>query len=388
MNWTFFKYFYSYIFQSKTRQRLLFIAVVGLFLSTFALMVIQGIMGGLQRGLVTRSKSIHGDGILRIQQYEERDLELLLSELQKNKTLFTVEYELEAMIKSNHFMAPAKVHGIDLNYPLPEFLNDRDLGDLVLGSDLASKLKTQFGEEVQLISPAHTDSLLGDIPRFVSTVVSDYMFSELAEVDGFDAWVRLPVVQNLVRERAVNQIRFFRPVLSSEQNRWREQYPSLVFQFDSWEKQNSSLVMALNLETKVMLFLFMSMALLVAVAITSGLLIFYSKVKNDLMSFWILGLSEPMLLKLVYRFTLSLSAITCFAGLICGIFTLKLLEYYGHKIMPDIFVERQLPIDLNLMNICLSLFIPFAISWIFSFFSFQQFKKENNSFIGIIRSVN
>ena len=388
MNWTFFRYFYSYIFQSKTRQRLLFIAVVGLFLSTFALMVIQGIMGGLQRGLVARSKNIHGVGVLRLQSYDEVELEKFLHTLQKQKTLFTVEYELEVMLKSNQYMAPAKIHGIDLNYPIPEFLNDRDINELVLGSDLAGKLKTQFGEEVQIISPAHTDSLLGDIPRFVTVPVSDYMFSELPEVDSFEAWVRLPVIQNLVRERGINLVRFFRPVLNRELKAWRDEYPNLKFQFESWEKQNSSLVMALNLETKVMLFLFVSMALLVAVAITSGLLIFYSKVKTDLMSFWILGLSESKLLKLVYRFTLSLSAITCLMGLVSGIFTLKILEHYGHRLMPDIFIERHLPVDLHFINISLSFLIPFAISWIFSFFSFQQFKKEHNSFIGIIRSVN
>lgn len=388
MSWTFFKYFYFYIFHSKTRQRLLFIAVVGLFLSTFALMVIQGIMGGLQRGLVARSKIIHGDGILRIENYDEDELNRFLTKLQKEKTIFTAEYELEVMLKSNQFMAPAKVHGVDLNWPLPYFLNDRDLSDVALGADLASKLKAQFGDEIQIISPAHTDSLLGDIPRFVTVSVSDYMFSELVEVDAFEAWVRLPVIQNLARERLINQVRIFRPVLYSELNEWAQEFPSIKFQFESWEKQNASLVMSLNLETKVMLFLFISMALLVAVAITSGLLIFYSKVKNDLMSFWILGLSESKLLKLVYRFTLSLSAMSCFVGLISGIIMLKLLERYGHQLMPDIFVERHLPVDLNLLNVLLSFIIPFAISWVFSFFSFQQFKKEHNSFISIIRSVH
>jgi lipoprotein-releasing system permease protein len=388
MNWTFFKYFYFYIFHSKTRQRLLFIAVVGLFLSTFALMVIQGIMGGLQRGLVARSKLIHGDGILRIDHYEEDELNRFLTKLQKSGTLFTAEYELEVMIKSNQYMAPAKVHGVDLNWPLPYFLNDRDLSEVVLGSDLANKLKAQFGHEIQIISPAHTDSLLGDIPRFVTVDVSDYLFSELVEVDSFEAWVRLPVMQNLTREGIINQVRVFRPVLYRELEQWREEFPSLKFEFESWEKQNASLVMSLNLETKVMLFLFISMALLVAVAITSGLLIFYSKVKNDLMSFWILGLSESKLLKLVYRFTLSLSAMTCFVGLIGGIVMLKILERYGHQLMPDIFVERHLPVDLNLFNIVISFIIPFAISWIFSFLSFQQFKKEHNSFISIIRSVH
>jgi ABC-type lipoprotein release transport system permease subunit len=129
------------------------------------------------------------------------------------------------------------------------------------------------------------------------------------------------------------------------------------------------------------------MSFLVAIAITSGLLIFYSKIIKDLMSFWILGMSQKKLVNLCFKFTLILSGITVVAGGIFGHLTLKLLEKFGHKLMPDIFVERQLPVHLDFSHIVISLFIPFSISLVFSYFSFVNFRKENQSFVSIVRSL-
>ena len=81
--WPFFSYFFKYIFFAKTRQRLLFIAVVGLFISAFSLMVIQGIMGGLQRGLINRSKSVHGSYLVQFDSVTNESLDEILDILKK-----------------------------------------------------------------------------------------------------------------------------------------------------------------------------------------------------------------------------------------------------------------------------------------------------------------
>jgi lipoprotein-releasing system permease protein len=267
------------------------------------------------------------------------------------------------------------------------FLENKDFTGLVVGSDLASKIRAQFMDEVQIISPGVTDSLMGEIPRFVSEPMSDNLYTELIEVDDFEAWVRIEVLQNLLRQRGINQIRIFGDVsarLKEQIMRGRAE----DIRWISWEEMNEALVWSLNLETKVMLFLFISMSLLVAIAITSGLLIFYSKIRRDLMSFWILGMAQKKLIQLCFRFTLVLSAMTCIAGGIFGGFVLFLLERFGYRIMPDIFVERQVPVRLDLNNIILSLIIPFGISLIFSYFSFAHFRKENQSFVSVVRILS
>lgn len=385
--WPFFSYFFKYIFFAKTRQRLLFIAVVGLFISAFSLMVIQGIMGGLQRGLINRSKSIHGSHLVQFESVTDESLDEIRDILRKEGAPFYSELESEVMLKHKNFVAPAKVHGLNLSDERPAFLNDKDFSGLVVGSELGSKIRMQFLDEMQIIAPGVTDSLLGEVPRFVTETLSDYLYTELPEVDEFEIWGRVEIVQNLLRERGINQIRIFKnlsPEILSKIKAIKTESP---FRVVSWEEMNGALVWSLNLETKVMLFLFISMSLLVAIAITSGLLIFYSKIRRDLMSFWILGMPQQMLVKLCFRFILILSAIICTLGTVAGFITLRILEVYGHDLIPDIFVERRFPIELNFSHISWSFLIPFGISVVFSYLSFLNFRKENQNFVSIVRSV-
>ena len=387
-NWPFFSYFFSYILRAKTRQRLLFIAVVGLFLSAFSLLVIQGIMGGLQSGLIARSKSVNGHYILKFQDTTAESLDEIKEVLRKEGIPFFSELEVEVMLKKKSFMAPAKLHGIDLSDDIPEYLRDKDFRGLIMANELATKVQLKFMEDLQVIVPGVTDSLMGEIPRFGSSDLSDYIYTEIPEVDEFETWGRVEFVQNLLRERGVNQLRIFGEVPSALRERILNVKTETPFRWVTWEEMNGALVWSLNLETKVMLFLFISMTFLVAIAITSGFLIFFSKIQRDLMSFWILGMGQKKILQLTFKFTLILSTITVALGGIFGAITLKLLENYGHDLMPDIFVERRLPVELNFSNITLSLLIPFGISFIFSWFSFSSFRKENQSFVAIVRSLS
>jgi lipoprotein-releasing system permease protein len=384
----FFRYFFSYIVHAKTRQRLLFLAVVGLFISAFSLMVIQGIMGGLQQGLVGRSKSVNGSFLIQFSGPTTANVDAIKDILRKAGVPFYSELEAEVMLKKKNFVAPAKLHGMDLSDERPGFLMDKDFQGLVMGSDLAGKIRSQFLDDIQIIAPGVTDSLMGEVPRFISDSLSDYLYTEMSEVDEFEVWARLELVQNLLRSRGINQIRLYGEVPKETLAKIQGTPTEVTMRILSWEDMNGALVWSLNLETKVMLFLFVAMTFLVAIAITSGLLIFYSKIRRDLMSFWILGMPQKKLIRLCYRFTLILSGITCVLGGIFGHGVLLLLERFGHDIMPDIFVERRLPIHLDLQHVLMSLFIPFGISVIFSYLSFAHFRKENQSFVTLVRALS
>lgn len=377
----FYRYFLNYLFRARTRQGLLFLALAGLFLSSSALMIIQGIMGGLQRGLIARSKSYHGVGVVRF-----HDPAIEASSWEKFKTKkwsFARELQTEVLVRHEGHVSPLILHGVDLNGMRPAFLQKKEMSGIVLGADLAQKLRTTFFADVRLISPATTEALMGEIPRQLAVGVSDYVLSDVMELDSMHGWVRLSLVQNLLRRRGADRWRFY------SFDAWNQiqkiLHPSETVQFISWEDQNQTLVWALNLETRVMLSLFGAMALLVALAITTGLFLFFAKIRPDLASFWLLGLSVKKIERLVLGFVLQLSFVVCLLGVAVGGIFLVILERYGHELMPDIFVERHFPIEINLQLVTIAFCVPFLISLIFTLFSFIQFRRDNPSFIQLVR---
>lgn len=386
----FYKYFLSYIFKAKTRQRLLFMATIGLVISSFALVVIQGIMSGLQSGLIARSKNVQGMGIVQVQEDKigTHNIQKIKEILKNNNISFTEEYEIELLLKNDDFIRPAILHGINFKNYVPEFLLKKDTSGVILGTELSGYLNAYYGSNVLIISALHTDSILGELPRSVSSSVTDFFMSELSEIDKVHAWVRLSLVQNLIRKKEINLIRIF------QAKDW-DQIIGLLkdfalmdgVKFKSWEDMNHSLVWALNLETNVMLFLFVAMSLLVAITITSGFMIFFDKVKIDLISFWILGQSQKKLMRLSYILTHLIGILFCAIGVGLGISFLMFIQKNSLNFMPEFFVERTIPVRLNLKIIVISFFVPYLIATVFSYFSFNFFKKENKNFLNLIRKV-
>jgi lipoprotein-releasing system permease protein len=369
------RYFFSYIIFAKSRQRLLFLALIGLFLSSFALLVLQSTMGGLQHKLITRSKNIVGDVILYLDKMNAKDKELLVKDISIQKFPYSYEFELEALLKNGPYLVPTVIHGIGKK-SRPAFLKNVKLDEIILPNDLSYKLRLSSHQKLQLISPAHTDSFMGDIPRSITLYHEDYLQTDVPEIDSFHAWVSLPKIQNLVGEKTINRVRIYAPVKKKILDELKTKYQDLSLK--TWEELNSTLVYALSLETTIMVFLFIAMTFLVSLCITSGLLIFQSKIKVDLMSFWILGLSQESIRKYNWFFIVSMTLAAILGGLTCALIFLELFDHYGVELLPDIFVDRKIPIYVTMKGLVLSFSIPLLMSLLFSWASFRAGKDEDD----------
>jgi lipoprotein-releasing system permease protein len=381
---SYFKYFTKFILFSKNRQRLLLLAIAGLVLSSFALIVLQSTMGGLQNKLMERSKNILGRAqVLIPKDTDDLKINQLVLTLQKENLNFVKEYEVELLIRYKSYLNPAIVHGIDLNDYLPSFIKSDSFKEGMLPMELAYKMEFLPPDEIQLISPSHVDSLFVDIPRAQTVKIDKSISTEVPEVDGYHMWVRLPLVQNLIQSKTINRIRIY----SKFDLKQLKNVLPVDFVLRTWEEENNSLVWALNLESTIMIFLFAAMSLLVSLCITSGLLIFFNKIKNDLSSFWILGASLQKINLSTTLFLHLMSLISILLGLFLGLGFLFLFDKLGANIMPDVFVDRKIPVLITTQGILISTLVPYVISFIFVQISLNQFKKDHN-LLDHVRSIS
>lgn len=383
---SFFKYFFNYIFFAKTRQKLLYLAFIGLFLSSFSLLVLQSSMKGLQSSQIVRSKAVTGHGVI---EFKDESLEFskkISKFLKSEKIAHTLEYNIELLLKHEDKLAPIIVHGLDISLPIPEFLRTDSIEELILPFDLAAKTQVELGSKVQLISPSHVDEFFGDVPRSINLYIEDFISTRVPEVDILHGWTRLSAIQNLIGEAKTNQAVIYSNIdLDELKAKLNDNFGEKVF-LQTWEQRNETLVWALKLEAIVMLFLFISMTLLVSLCITLGLLIFFNKIKGDLASFWIMGTSQIKLEKSSWLFLNLMSISAVGLGLICSLAFLVLFQKFGGEIMPDNFVDRKIPIVITMNSVLISFIVPYMISLVFSWLSLRQFKKDGD-YLDHVRAI-
>ncbi len=345
-------------------------------------------MGGLQSKLINRSKNIQGHYVLKINRGVSDDE---LNRLKNLGIVFTREFELELLLKYKTYLTPVVVHGVDSSTYLPDeirsaldlFEDDKapSFNGIILPMQLAFKVGVLAGDSVSLISPIHVDTFLSDIPRSVSAEILNTVNFDVPEFDGFHLWVNLSKIQNLIRQKRINTLRIYTDLNPSQLVALNK-----LGELKSWEKMNQALVYALNLESTVMIFLFGAMSLLVSFCISSGLLIFFNKVRMDLSSFWILGLSPDKLYKGTTYFLFFLIAISLILGLFFASVFLILFKTYGTEILPDVFIDRKIPVYFTFKAYFISFVLPFCISLIFIRLALKNFKNDSDH-LQMVRSV-
>jgi lipoprotein-releasing system permease protein len=388
---TYLKYFFFYIIKAKNRQRLLILAVVGLFLSSFSLIVLQSTMGGLQNKLMERSKAVLGKAVLYYKaEPTDKNYVSLFKLLDNKKISYSKEYEIELLLRYQTFITPVLVHGIDQTGFVPNLLrNDlqsnmnQNKVDAIMPLELAYKVGVAPPEVLQIISPAHVDDLMGEIPRSQSIKIERTISSDVPEIDMYHLWVRLPLIQNLIQSHLINRVRIYTDM---DFKKLQKTLPQDM-QLKTWEEENATLVWALKLESTVMIFLFAAMSLLVSLCISSGLLIFFNKIKSDLASFWILGASFSKIDRATKYFLHLMSFFSIGGGVLFGLGFLWLFDHYAPEIMPDVFVDRKIPILITFKGLFISFIVPYVISSIFVTFALAQFKREHD-LLDHVRSVS
>lgn len=391
MNFSFLFYLISYLTKAKSRQHLLLFSLMGPLLASFSLLVVQSTMGGLQNKLILRSKAIIGDVLFSLDD-DQKMLELgpLWQYAFDKKIAVIPEIELEVLLKNGPYMAPGIVHGLPPSLPAllrPASLKNQSIKNLILGHDLAYKLRAKIGSQIQIISPLKTDLSFEEVPRFVTEVVDELVLTDVPEVDIIALWSRDSLFWNLNKEKKYNKLRVYLRGQNISIAEIKSDLADLGYVIQhtlTWEDQNNALSAALKLESRVMLFLFSCISLLVTLSMASGFILFFNKINLDLVAIWILGMSKKMILKNIIILVLLMIIFSIVLGISLGTLFLMLLKGQGGEILPSLFIDRKIPVVFVYEHYLSALFIPFFIATSLIPLFIKQF-KDNQRFVEAIR---
>ncbi|MDH4467123.1 MAG: hypothetical protein QE271_03625 [Bacteriovoracaceae bacterium] len=385
-------YFLNYIFvSSRTRQSLVWLALIGIFISSLCLVILQGIMSGLQGNIIQENKRYFGSFEVIVPK-EKSDVLSLTSDFvsilkSEGMSHYVSEKELEVLIRHTDYLAPLKLHAVDWSDFIPPFLQKSDRSGLILGGDLGLKLKASLYGPISIISPSYTLDLMGSIPTVGQQDISDFYVSGMNEIDEFHGWVRLSFLQNMIRSNSLTSLRFYESSDLPEVKKILNNEKFQDFKIKTWEDNNPERVWAFHLETNVLIVLFSFMCLLVSLTITVSFLLLLDRLRFDLASFWILGLSRNQCRWMIGIFSQGLITFSSLAGVLSGVIFLWILKLWSPNIMPDVFWERTLPVKIEFLSLMTSWLVPQTLASVFCVFVVYFYFHERISFLSIVRRI-
>jgi lipoprotein-releasing system permease protein len=372
-NLTLLSFFFRRLTAAENRNGAIILGAFGLFFSSAALFVLLTIMGGLQEKMKERSQKIFGHYSLLFTPA------MIKTPLYEGP--FVAEWEEEMMVRFRSGLSAVVVHGIQQQFSSPEVLpihSEFLQQGAVIGRDLAYELGIDVGDTLVFFSPRYLDLVFGEVPRQLKVKVSLIKDFSVPEADRFHVWMRLPLLQNLTRQHGVNRLRFSSEDPSSDMLAQKE---GRVL---TWSEENQTLERSLQLESRVMLFLFSLMTVLVGVGQFAGLLLVGQTLRPQLMGLWISGEPVRRLIAHLVPVMLFLFVTMTLCGLLFGSFFALVLQHFSPHFMPDIFVERGLPLQWSWKTVALSAGIPLLQNMVLCAFYYRHLTREWN-FLSDIR---
>ncbi len=371
-------------------KRISWLCIFGVSLSLAAFLIVLCVMAGLNQTIHERLLSVEPHMVVQFSTPPNKDIgETIKSNLEKNGAK-GFEFETQDVIlrtqeglfrgatargvteeSLGHLLETLKtIHSTSKKqddyeqstsaawfHQLNENASAPDSQEVILGSELARMLGVFEGDTLSVIAP---ESLLlppSETPKIERLRVTRIITTDVAEIDGqvlfyirgkslrrlssqlsfrqgYEIWTTTPYTLDPIRD-------IFRA------------FPEMTI--ESWQERNSALFYALRLEKTIMgTFLGLS-ALITGFSILSVLTLLISQKTADIQILKAMGLSQSALRKTFIQIGMYLSCLGLGIGFALGLSASLYIEKYPLNVLPDIYYDSQIPAQVNLGFVLLTL---------------------------------
>ncbi len=391
--------------RSRRGSRLLsfisLIAIGGVIVGVSALILVMGVITGLQRDL--REKILVGSPDIRVLPYGEglrmNDWRSVLERVKKvDGVVAAAPFVLTqgVITAGQNYNSGTYIAGID-----PSARSDADVttirqhvtsGDfrfassdgqgrgVVLGRLLADRLQAYVGDSVYLYTLAASGSVSASTgmptPNFKQLEVTGIFDSGLYEYDNAYVYTSLAMAQELAGlGDDVTGIEV------KTRDRWEASGvatrldETFGFQFRSvdWQEQNSTLFQALKLEKLGMAVILLLIIIVAAFNIVSNLTMLVADKTKEIGILKAMGMTARSIRRVFLTQGLVIGAAGTIAGLILGIAaSLALGKYKFIRLNPEIYFIDHLPVQTDISDVALTVLASIAIAAIATIYPAQQ----------------
>ncbi len=359
------------------------ITVVAITISIAALILIVSVMNGFNNSMLNNIVIAEPDLVIVHDDKKELIPESLMSFPVHSIQNVTIHDVIVKTYEDNFGGAIAKgMSSVAVN----EFLSGlkgsskkiSELGEneVLLGVDLARALGVLTGEEIVVIPP---DALIG-------AGAEDFIYDKMTVKDTFTTQVENLDQNVLIYDKdksikaaslsrsfvAQTEVQLFDPFNASK---YKKKLVAGGFNVETWEDRNAALTMALKLE-KITMTTFLSLgAVITSFSVATVLILLINQKKSEWGIFMTMGLSRRRTRNLFIRIGAYLSFIGIVSGFLIGSLLALFLKIYKPCILPEIYYDCTVPVDVKPHQLGLILIASIVITLLASYIPAQVYSK-------------
>tara|TARA_A100001011_G_scaffold6673_1_gene7629 strand:+ start:1833 stop:3062 length:1230 start_codon:yes stop_codon:yes gene_type:complete len=361
---------------------------IGIALGVAVLIIVMSVMNGFRTELI--NKIVGFNAHITVDPYESAiEVTQINNNLQNISKNLIFSNSGEAIIIKNNTSKGILLRGYKNNdfSDLMIFQKNNSLGNneilsgnlLSIGKELSFTLDLEVGDNVTLMSSAGVETIIGNLPKQKTFLISSIFESGMAEFDNNIAFINLDTLEeffNLNKKDRNLEIYLHNPQnIEYQKSIVQNNFPNeFVY---TWSDMNNSLFSALKVERNVMFIILSLIIIVAAFNIISGLTILVKNKTRDIAILKSIGVLNKSIVKIFFLIGVIIGTSATFFGIILGVafsmYVENLREFLSNVFNISLFPEEiyflsSMPSEINLFSILIISVCSISITIIVSIF--------------------
>ncbi len=362
----------------KTRKKDGFLNIISIFsfigisLGVAVLIIVMSVMNGFRTELINKIVGFNShvtvksyDKPIDIKKLNNTDLKLISNELILSNTG-------EAVVINKDYTKGIVLRGYSKkDFSKLEIIkqenftgNSNNLIDynISIGKELSYSLNLQIGDKIIIMSPSGVGTIIGNLPKQQTFIVSSIFDSGLADFDQNIAFININSLENFfdLNKKDRNLEIYLRDPQNIEKMKIKIQSIFNNETIYTWSDMNSSLFSALKVERNVMFIILSLIIIVAAFNIISGLTILVKNKTREIAILKSIGVLNKSIAKIFFLIGIIIGSSATIFGIFLGvIFSLYvenlrafLSNIFNISLFPEeIYFLSKMPSEINISSI-------------------------------------